>query len=312
MCILALQVGDRNNPLIIASNRDEYFERPTINGKVDREKQVYFPLDEEAGGTWIAIGNLNGRYAVILNFHTWRPTGNEAHYNCVADDENLTALSRGRIIMDYISSESGKTAESFIAEIDFKLYRGFNLIIGDIFGCFYVSNCVQQKIVRLQPGEIYCVSNGPLEDWPKSRKLSVKVRAILENYRGHPYTEETAEVLSGMLLESMLDETPLPDPILDMESEMHSKVAAIFNVPMYIDQDKSKGLHGTRTITIAVSYAFGIQEQDSDHKLDGSGKGESTPDPVVFDRIRILEKDWDTTSGSWRTAVHTMPFNHSI
>ena len=85
-----------NGKIIITSNRDEQTLRPTAiepKNYLINNKNVIFPKDQKAGGTWFAI-NENGTVIVLLN------GAEEKH---VIKENYLK--SRGLIVLELISSE---------------------------------------------------------------------------------------------------------------------------------------------------------------------------------------------------------------
>jgi uncharacterized protein with NRDE domain len=86
-----------NNKVIITSNRDEKILRPSAvepKNYLVNNKNVIFPKDPKAGGTWYAITE-DGTILVLLNG---------------ADEKHEVKLpyrrSRGLIVLDIIASES--------------------------------------------------------------------------------------------------------------------------------------------------------------------------------------------------------------
>lgn len=78
MCILFFSFGFEEFPLILANNRDEYYQRSTTRGQfhTTNTNTYYYPTDNVANGTWIGLDSGNaakkGKFACILNFHEWR------------------------------------------------------------------------------------------------------------------------------------------------------------------------------------------------------------------------------------------------
>src|SRR6056297_3211832 len=69
MCLIAFhwQPG-AEQPLVMAANRDEFHARPTSAlGWRDWPAGPLAGRDEQAGGTWMAVGH-KGRFAAITNF----------------------------------------------------------------------------------------------------------------------------------------------------------------------------------------------------------------------------------------------------
>lgn len=85
-----------HNKIILTSNRDEQIERPSLEPKcyLVGNKNVYFPKDPKAGGTWFAVAE-NANAIVLLNGasekHEWNPPYRR---------------SRGLIVLDLVSADS--------------------------------------------------------------------------------------------------------------------------------------------------------------------------------------------------------------
>ncbi|MFT3795254.1 NRDE family protein [Flavobacterium sp.] len=84
------------NKIILTSNRDEEVVRPSLEPKCYAvgNKNVYFPKDPRAGGTWFAVAE-NANAIVLLNGaserHEWKPPYRK---------------SRGLIVLDLVSADS--------------------------------------------------------------------------------------------------------------------------------------------------------------------------------------------------------------
>jgi uncharacterized protein with NRDE domain len=143
-----------NDKIIITSNRDEKVIRPsatppksyTINGK-----QVLFPKDPKAGGTWFAV-DTDGTVLVLLNG---------------ADEKHKVQLpyrkSRGLIVLDIISSGSPKL---FWDELDLDNIEPFTLVLfqeGQLFQLRWNGN--QKTTVSLDTHKNHIWSSSTL--YPK-------------------------------------------------------------------------------------------------------------------------------------------------
>ena len=94
MCTVS--VVSTKNKIIITSNRDEKTIRPAIEPKnyLINNKNIIFPKDPKAGGTWYAISE-EGKIIVLLN-------GAEEKHEVQSNYKR----SRGLVVLDLISSES--------------------------------------------------------------------------------------------------------------------------------------------------------------------------------------------------------------
>ena len=70
MCLIAFAIGAHARwPLLIAANRDEQFERPTLPLQRWRSPSgatLISGRDERAGGTWLGL-STRGRVAMLTN-----------------------------------------------------------------------------------------------------------------------------------------------------------------------------------------------------------------------------------------------------
>lgn len=156
MCLILF--AHRAHPayrLIVAANRDEWFQRPTAPaGFWADTPEIFAGRDLEQHGTWLGV-TTTGRFAAITNF---RDPGNH----------RPGAPSRGRLVSDFL--RSGVTPGSYLERLrpDAASYNGFSLLVGDGESLCYFSNR-ESEIRGLEPG-IYGLSNQLLDvPWPKVR-----------------------------------------------------------------------------------------------------------------------------------------------
>ena len=142
--------------LILAANRDEYYERPTESMHWWESEGVLAGKDLQAGGTWLAISD-DGRFAAITNYK--EPTNG-----------NTDLKSRGELVSNYITSKE-VTSSEYLENIKGKNYAGFNLLLGDKEGIHYFSNRTEE-VDKLEPG-IHAVGNLLLNS---QTKKSIKVK----------------------------------------------------------------------------------------------------------------------------------------
>ena len=140
-------------PLLIAANRDEYYERPTAAAAFwEDHPQVLGGRDLQKRGTWLGV-TRRGRFAAVTNFRQGLT-------------QKKNAPSRGVLVSNYlvgndIPQDYLQRLQQHAAE-----YDGFNLIAGDISDVYYYSNR-GRKMQKLAPG-LYGLSNHLLDTpWPK-------------------------------------------------------------------------------------------------------------------------------------------------
>jgi len=137
MCLIALALNvSPEFPLILAANRDEFYDRPSLRAhRWTDAPHVIGGRDVTAGGSWLAISR-HGRFAAVTNLRG------------AASKER----SRGLLVSDFvIGGESVSSPE---------LYAGFNLITGQAGGETTLISNADNTVVRWQEG-IYAVGNDP-------------------------------------------------------------------------------------------------------------------------------------------------------
>lgn len=170
MCLIAFAIGASARwPLVIAANRDEFLDRPTLplaRWTSDAGTEFFSGRDIRAGGTWMGL-TAAGRIAMLTN---------------VRGPASLTGdKSRGELVTHWLGSDVD--AAAFMAQIDAQAYGGFNLVVGDFHGgaWHWLSNKpgpgLESRV--LSPG-IYGLSNGALDTpWPKTLGLKKALHSAL-------------------------------------------------------------------------------------------------------------------------------------
>lgn len=187
MCLIAFAIDAHPAcPLLIASNRDEYLERPTAplhRWHTPEGAEVLAGRDLRDGGTWLGVSPA-GRVAMLTN---------------VRDAQAATGQrSRGELVTRWLAG--GLDWDVLHGSIDPAAYGGFNLVVGDVPQRFWgwLSNRHPQRphrpheterpslhTRRLAPG-VYGLSNATLDTpWPKTRRLVQAVRKALP-HAAHP------------------------------------------------------------------------------------------------------------------------------
>jgi len=164
--------------LILAANRDEYYERPTKNMHWWESEAILAGKDLQAGGTWLAVSN-DGRFAVLTNFKELA-NGNEP------------LKSRGELVSNYITSK-GVSSKEYLENIKERNYAGFNLLLGDKEGIHYISNR-NEGIEKLEPG-IHALGNLLLNT---KTKKSIKIKnQFKELLQANPNEDVLLEFMRG-------------------------------------------------------------------------------------------------------------------
>jgi uncharacterized protein with NRDE domain len=168
MCLLVLAwEAHPRYRLIVAANRDEFHERPTVPmAKWSEPYDIIGGRDQRAGGTWLALDRQR-RFGVVTNFRELQPPTSRA-------------TSRGNLIPDYLRGT--QNARNYLANLERNAgeYSGFNLLLADGDSLWYASNRAEQFARRL-PAGVYGLSNEFLDTpWPKLRRVRRQFDAWLE------------------------------------------------------------------------------------------------------------------------------------
>ena len=140
-------------PLVVASNRDEFFDRPSAPAAFWSDSpNVLAGRDLQAGGTWMGI-TRQLRFAAVTNYREPRP-------------DVLPTSSRGHLVADYLSGR--RRPDTYLKEVARRGagYNGYNLLVADRDTLWYHSN--RGVPPRELPPGVYGLSNNLLDvPWPK-------------------------------------------------------------------------------------------------------------------------------------------------
>ncbi len=142
--------------LVIAANRDEFYNRPTAPMEVWEDgPKIVAGRDLKGGGTWMGVSPA-GRLAAITNYrdpHSLKPD----------------APTRGTLVTNFLSGKL--SASGYLEELSLSAgdYNGFNLIVYDGQDLCFFSN--REGITRLIPPGVHGLSNHLLgTPWPKIKR----------------------------------------------------------------------------------------------------------------------------------------------
>lgn len=195
MCFVLIAIHQQVRfPCIIAANRDEYFERPTLPlGAWAGFPTIRGGRDRVSGGSWMAVDEERLRLALVTNYRSG--LGQTA------------ARSRGRLVQDALTDSRPLPdyLQQVVAEGD--QYAGFNLIAGQLpDNLYHVSNRGKPVIRHLNAG-IHVLSNASLNTpWPKARRGRKRLVQLLQDRAASPVAE-----LATALFELLQDTKPAPD-----------------------------------------------------------------------------------------------------
>jgi uncharacterized protein with NRDE domain len=209
-------------PLVLAANRDEYYERPTAPAAFwEDAPSLLAGRDLREGGTWLGV-TKKGRLAALTNYRN-------------PGSIKPNASSRGLLVSHYLRSTDDTPAYLQKLSAEGEQYNGFSMILGHLDHLYYASNW--GRTVELTPG-LYGLSNRLLDTpWPKVEKGKAALGAILASGDA-PNLEDIFAFLSDRTL---VDDAQLPDTGVDRNWERI--LSSIFiNSPGY----------GTRSSTVVM------------------------------------------------------------
>ena len=236
MCLVALAIDQsRRFPLVLASNRDEYFKRPTARlawwTPQPGDPAVLSGRDLESSGTWLGL-TAQGRLALVTNVR-----------GGMAVDPS--APTRGRIVTDWLAAR--EDTGDFWMRTALSGYNGFNLVAADFQRgeCFWASNLAAHPM-RLERG-VYGLSNGALDaPWPKVQVLKERLQAAMNSA---PTVDElSSELFAALADRSIAADAALPQTGIPLEWERQLSPAFI-RTP---DQ-----AYGTRCSTLIITERVG-------------------------------------------------------
>lgn len=176
MCLILIALDSHPDySLIVAANRDEFYERPTAAAAFwDDAPSVLAGRDLQAGGTWLGL-NRRGRFAAVTNYRQ-------------GEREGAAPRSRGHLVGDFLNGDIGPAVHLKRVRREAESYHDFSLIAGDDRKLFYYSNR-EGRIRRLTPG-IYGLSNHLLDTpWPKVTASKHALTALLQGDPGELTTD---------------------------------------------------------------------------------------------------------------------------
>jgi uncharacterized protein with NRDE domain len=195
MCLIAFAIGLHTQcPLLIASNRDEFWHRPTLPlaaWQLPNGTEVYAGRDEQAGGTWLGF-NAAGRVAMLTNVRSGQA--------------EAAPRSRGELVTRWLAGANATPDwPSLMDDTEPADYGGFNLVLGDVHTQTWTwlsnrapdghanthhtgpLNTPAQWHGRSLSAGVYGLSNAGLNTpWPKTRALQQATTHALQMWGAAP------------------------------------------------------------------------------------------------------------------------------
>lgn len=227
MCIILLAY--ETHPfyrLALAANRDEFYDRPTLQAAFWEDAPgIIGGRDLAGGGTWLGVG-VGGRVAAITNYRD-------------PASKKTDAPSRGLLVSDFLRADDAETPRAYLERLATRAsdYDGFNLIVGDRQEFYYFSNRAGGGPQLLEPG-VHGLSNHLLDSsWPKVERGKRALSELL----AHGDAISTEAVFQFLADRTLVADESLPDTGVGLEVE---RVLS----PLFI----ASPVYGTRCSTVVL------------------------------------------------------------
>ena len=265
MCLIALALDEsRRFPLVVAANRDEFFERPAQRlawwSPGPGVPDILSGRDLSAGGTWMGL-SAAGRLAMVTNVRR-------------VAEADPQAPSRGLIVPLWLRGDL--PAERFWPRVALSGHAPFNLLAldfrqGDSLWATSEQPC-PQRLVR----GLFGLSNAGLDTpWPKVLQLKDRLRQALNQ-------ADEVDALARTMFEALADrevarDEQLPQTGVGLERERMLSPAFIRS---------PDGRYGTRCSTLIITER--VHKRLITHVLERT----YTAGPGVALLRRTVLKNW--------------------
>ncbi|MCG8305835.1 MAG: NRDE family protein [Cytophagales bacterium] len=210
MCLIILALNKHPRyKLILAANRDEFFNRPTVEADFwEEHKNILAGRDKLSNGTWLGISK-SGRFTAITNYRD--PGLNRTNTS-----------SRGTLSKNFLLGATN--VRSFISQIseEKQNYNGFNILLSDngLRSLYHYSN-ISNETTKISDG-VHGLSNHLLDtNWPKVATGKKNLGKILE----------AGSIDLADLIEMLKNETYAPDnalPNTGISFHLEKKLSPVF------------------------------------------------------------------------------------
>jgi uncharacterized protein with NRDE domain len=198
MCIAAFALDVGPYAAVIASNRDEWLQRPAQTMAWWPETEILAGRDLTAGGTWLGL-TKSGRFALVTNIR-----GSNL-------DEKQYPNSRGKLPIDWLNSNLTLTEFTESLQRNATDYAGYNIVYGNLKNRTLQHFNNQERVANtLRKGQIHGLSNASLDTpWPKLVHLKSALGNILKGDESLSVNDATYSILEALTDKTSFDGTPL-------------------------------------------------------------------------------------------------------
>jgi uncharacterized protein with NRDE domain len=237
MCLVAWAVGmDERFPWLLASNRDEFFNRPAAALDWWQDDghggTVLGGRDLGAGGAWLGL-NRQGRLALVTNV---REPGRF----------DAASPSRGALVVQALIAPT--VDAGWLTKVAATPRNGFNLLVAELAADSF--QWVGNRPLRHHhaAGGVWGLSNAALDTpWPKVRQLKERLVHSLP-------AAGSAEDLADLAFQALADRTVAADaqlPATGVPLERERQLSAAF-IALPGPDATAGAVYGTRCSTVVV------------------------------------------------------------
>lgn len=244
MCITFFNFSsDRSQkPSVIIFNRDESSFRISESAEFWDEDSNILGGRDVLKGTWLGINIKTGNLAFLTNF-------SDAEYPII---NNFNAVSRGKLIQNFLSTDFPSSFFSVETYIDFvlknsKAFNPFNAVFGNVFSNdYFFCDIFGQAKISMEKNQMVGFSNNyySMHTWPKvTRGIE-----LLKNVNPRDF-----EAICHIMKDTCVDKTP--------EREISIFIRPYFVKEMY-------KLISTISTTVLVIDDKGVTFSERTYKID--------------------------------------------
>lgn len=193
MCTIVVLNGVRADyPVVLATNRDEFFARLTSGPmRILEVPRTVGGLDMVKRGTWMGV-TREGLFVAVTNQRTMQPP-------------DPSKRSRGEVVVKALKLNNRDAITRMLGELDGRDFNSFNLMWGDAEKVFaaYAREGEAQIEIETVPRGIHVLPNDRLDhaEFPKVKRA----KRLVE-----PYANASFDALAAAL-KKMLADRQLPD-----------------------------------------------------------------------------------------------------
>lgn len=241
MCTIIVLRNVRSDfPLVLATNRDEFYARKSAGpARILETPRTVGGRDLHAGGTWMGVTE-HGLFVGVTNQRTFLPP-------------DPAKRSRGELVMRALQEGDAERIGRLLAREDGREYNAFNLLFGDARALYaaYGRADVREIEVEPVPEGIHVLPNDRL-DAPDFFKVE-RARTLLADHVRAPWPELRARLVATLADGDMppLEAISAPPEGSSFDRPLLARLAALrVRTPVY----------GTRSSTIVALTAGGVGE----------------------------------------------------